>query len=119
LEDLKTLNLEYIDIQYTNYVYVVPTKIRSVSKESLPLKKLLDRYGYLQDMSDNVFYPQENRYVKIASDTNPVIAQMVKDMKVKYYKTQSRDRIPLLHGLGLEPVTRRYYQYGSFLANVL
>lgn len=121
LEDLKQLDLDYIDIQATNYVYVVPTNIGNVSKESVPFKKLLDRYGYLKDMTtiDNVFYAQENRYVKIASETNPMIAQMVKDLKLKYYQTQSRDRIPLLHWLGLESLTRRYYQYGSFLSNVM
>lgn len=121
LADLKKLNLSYIDIQATNYVYVIPTRIGNVSRDSAPLKKLLDKYGYLKDETsvNNVFYSQENRYVKIASETNPMIAQMIKDLKLTYYQTQSRDRIPLFHGLGLEPLTRRYYQYGSFLSNVM
>jgi cell division protein FtsI/penicillin-binding protein 2 len=121
LSDLKELNLPYIDIQSTNYVYVVPTRIRNVSKESVALKKLLDKYGYLQNMTtiNNVFYPQENRYVKLVSEANPMIAQKIKELKLKYYQTQSRDRIPLFHGLGLESLTRRYYQYGSFLSNVM
>jgi hypothetical protein len=46
---------------------------------------------------DTVFYPQENRYVKIISEANPMIAQMIKDLKLKYYQTQSRDKIPLFH----------------------
>lgn len=122
LSDLQKLNLPYIDIQSTNYVYVIPTKINNVSKESAIFKKLLDRYWYLGNMPsiNNVFYPQENRYVKLVSEANPLIAQMVKDLKLKYYQTQQlRDKIPLLHWLGLESLTRRYYQYGSFLSNVM
>ncbi len=121
LRELEALSLDYVDIQSTNYVYIVPNKIGNVSKESLPLKKLLDRYGYLEKMSslENVFYPQENRYVKILSNANPMVAQQVKDLKLAYYQTQSRDKIPLFHWLGLESIHRRYYQYGSFLANVL
>jgi len=82
-------------------VYVIPTRIGNVAKESIPLKKLLDRYGYLQGIPniDNVFSSQENRYVKIASETNPMIAQMVNDLKLQYYQTQSRDKIPLFHAL--------------------
>ena len=121
LAELEKLNLPYIDIQSKNYVYVVPTKIGNVARESLSLKKLLDKYGYMSSIAniDNLFVPQENRYVKLASDVNPLIAQMVKDLELKYYRTQSNDKIPLLHGLGLEETRRRYYQYGSFLSNVL
>ena len=81
----------------------------------------MDTYGYLDNFPDidNLFYKQENRYVKILSDTNPLIAQKIKDLKFKYYQTRSKDRIPLLHGLGMESYIRRHYQYGSFLANVM
>jgi hypothetical protein len=67
----------------------------------LPLKRLLDKYGYLANIPDidKVFSQQENRYVKLISNANPEIAQMINDLKNKYYKTQSRDKIPLLHGL--------------------
>lgn len=121
LDKLAALNLPCIDIQATHYVYVVPTKIVDLSKESEALKALLDTYGYLEGMKkiNNVFYQQENRYVKLVSNANPMIAQMIKDLKTSYYQTQSRDRIPLFHGLGLESFSRRYYQYGSFLSNVL
>jgi cell division protein FtsI/penicillin-binding protein 2 len=103
-------------------VYVIPTKVSgTVSKASLPLRKLLDTYGYatLLPYVDNLFEQQENRYVKILSDANPMLAQTIKELKNTYYQKQSRDKIPLLHGLGLEPTSRRYYQYGSFLSNVL
>lgn len=121
LDELQKLNLKYIDIQGKNYVYIIPDNVGNVTKDSAPLKKLLDKYGYLNtlDTADNVFSQQENRYVKIISDANPLIAQTVNNLKLEYYKTQSRDKIPLLHWLGLEASTRRYYQYGSFLSNVL
>ncbi|MEI6117868.1 MAG: hypothetical protein WCP92_01040 [bacterium] len=44
LADLKKLNLAYIDIQGTNYVYIVPSRVGSVNKDIVPLKKLLDKY---------------------------------------------------------------------------
>ena len=122
IKDLQDLHLPYIDIQSNNYVYVVPTKsVGSVAKASAPLRKLLDTYWYfsLLPYVDNLFTEQENRYVKIISDANPMIAQTINDLKDKHYKEQSRDKIPLLHGLGIEATSRRYYQYGSFLSNVL
>lgn len=121
LDELKKLNLGYIKIENINYVYILPDMISNVARESLPLKKLLDRYGYLANFNniDKVFSRQENRYVKIISNANPLIAQDIKNLKLKYYQDRSHDRIPILHGLGLEPFTRRYYEYGWFLSNVL
>ncbi len=121
LSDLEKLNLDYIDIQWKNYVYIVPKKIGNISKEIVPLQNLLEMYGYLKNFSnlEKLFYEQENRYVKIISDANPIIAQDIKNLKLKYYQTYSKDRIPLLHGLGMESYIKRYYQYWSFLANVM
>jgi len=48
---------------------------------------------------EKIYYQQENRYVKIISDANPLIAQQIKDLKIKHYQERSKDRIPLLHGL--------------------
>ena len=121
LADLKKLNLAYIDIQGTNYVYIVPSRVGSVNKDIVPLKKLLDKYWYLTNFPnlEKIYYEQENRYVKIISDANPLIAQQIKDLKLKYYQTRSKDRIPLLHGLWMESYVKRYYQYWTFLANVM
>lgn len=121
LADLAKLNLNYIDIQSKNYVYIVPNRIGTINKDIVPLKKLLDKYGYLNNFPnlEKIFSQQENRYVKIISDANPLIAQQIKDLKLKYYQTRSRDRIPLLHWLGIESYIKRYYQYWSFLANVM
>jgi len=81
----------------------------------------LKKYGYLNSYNnfDKNFYEQENRYVKILSNVNPVVAQMVRDLKLEYYTERTKDNVPILHGLWLEPYTSRYYPYWSFLSNVL
>jgi len=121
LADLEKLNLSYVDVQSTYYVYIIPQKIRNVNKDMAPLEKLLAAYGYLEKFPylERAFYEQENRYVKIISDANPLIAQEIKDIKIEKYQIRSKDRIPLLHGLGIESYTKRYYQYGTFLSNAL
>lgn len=121
LTDLEKLKLDYIDIQAQHYVYIVPNKVRNINKDSTPLKKLLEMYGYLKNFPDleKSFYEQENRYVKIISDANPIIAQDIKDLKNLHYKNRSTDRVPLLHSLGMESYIKRYYQYWSFLSNVM
>ena len=121
LAELEWLELKYINIKYNNYVYIVPTKITNVSREWAPLKKLLNKYGYLNNYPDfdKNFYQQEYRYIKLLSNVNPVIAQMIKDLKIEHYNETTKDRIPILHGLGLETFVNRYYPYGSFLSNVL
>jgi hypothetical protein len=63
------------------------------------LKTLLTKYGYIDQYKnlEKYFEEQENRYVKIASDANPIIAQSIKNLKIEYYKERNKDRIPLLH----------------------
>lgn len=121
LNELKNLNLNYVDIQYNNYVYIIPSNVINKERDSLPLKKLLDKYWYLSSYAnfDNNLYPQENRYVKILSDANPIIAQLIKDMKIKYYLERTSNNIPILHWLWLESYSTRYYPYWSFMSNVL
>ncbi|HMS91207.1 MAG TPA: penicillin-binding protein 2 [Candidatus Absconditabacterales bacterium] len=121
LAEIAQLNLDYVDIQSKNYIYIIPDKVGTINKDIIPLKKILDKYGYLNNFPnlEKIFSKQENRYVKIISDANPLIAQQIKSLKNTYYQTRSKDRIPLLHGLGMESYTKRYYQYGSFLANVM
>ncbi|HPC34800.1 MAG TPA: hypothetical protein PLP73_03970, partial [Candidatus Absconditabacterales bacterium] len=121
LAELEGLNLDYINIKHKNYVYIIPTKISSVSREGASLKKLLTKYGYLTHYTnfDKNFYQQEYRYIKLLSNVNPVVAQMVKDLKLEHYNETTKDKIPILHGLGLETFVNRYYPYGSFLSNVL
>lgn len=121
LQELESKNLDYISIESTNYVYIIPKNIVSISREIWPLKTLLTKYGYIDQYKNlgKYFEEQENRYVKIASDANPMIAQSIKNLKIEYYKERNKDRIPLLHWLWLEPYTKRYYEYWSFLSNIL
>lgn len=108
-------------ILYDYYVYIEPARVSNPDRDSAVFKNLLNRFGYLETLPnvDNQFYPQENRYVRIIADANPVIAQMVREMKIQYYRERTTGNIPLLHGLGLEPYTRRYYPYGEFMSHVL
>jgi cell division protein FtsI/penicillin-binding protein 2 len=118
---LQKLDLPYITILSKYYVYIEPARVRNPDKDSVIFKNLLDRFGYLATLPniDRQFYPQENRYVRIVVDANPIIAQMVRDLKIQYYRDRTTGNIPLFHGLGLEPYTRRYYPYGEFMAHVL
>lgn len=121
LQELQSKNLDYISLENNNYVYIIPTQVASVSREIGPLRTLLTKYWYISQFPnlEKYFEKQENRYVKLISDANPMIAQDIKELKVQYYQERNRDKIPLFHGLGLEPYTKRYYEYGDFLSNVL
>lgn len=121
LQELRKANLDYISIEWNNYVYIIPKQVASISREITPLKALLTKYGYIwqYDNLEKYFKVQENRYVKLISDANPMIAQDIKELKIQYYQVRNRDKIPLFHGLWLEPYTKRYYEYWSFLSNVL
>ena len=120
--DLTELDLPFIDIKYKNYVYVTPSKVNNISKDSAKLNAILKKYGYASSYSnlEKYFSPQENRYVKIISNVNPNIAQKVKNLKSDYYNERTwAEKIPILHWLWLETFTTRYYPYGSFLSNIL
>ncbi len=121
LDELREIDLDYITIKYDNYVYIDPDEVWNVSKDSVPLKNLLKKYTYLDSYTnfDKNFRPQENRYVKLLSKANPIVAQMVKDLKIEYYQERTKDNIPIFHGLWLESYATRYYPYSDFLSNVL
>ena len=101
MKELRSLSLPYISIENTNYIYIVPTQVNSVKKDSIPLQKLLIKYGHPeQAMNIQYFFKnQENRYVKIITDANPLIAQTIKDLKLLYYQTRNASKIPLLHSV--------------------
>jgi len=121
LDALQKLDLPYITILYKYYVYIEPARVRNAERDSVALKNLLDRFWYLGTLPniDRQFYPQENRYVRIVVDANPIIAQMVRDLRTQYYRERTTGNIPLFHWLWLEPYTRRYYPYGDFMSHIL
>jgi hypothetical protein len=99
VDELKALNLPYVTVRYSNYVYIVPDQVNNIPKDSLVLKKLLDKYGYYNDYPnlEYKFLPQENRYVKLMSDLHPALANTIKELKLQYYKDRTRENIPILH----------------------
>jgi len=121
ISELRSLDLPYIKISYGNYVYIEPEKVSGVSRAESTISNLLEKYWYLQQYKNlnAKFYPQENRYVKLLTDINPLLAKRVKDLRSEYYQDRNKNNIPILHGLGLESKITRYYPYGSFLSNVL
>jgi outer membrane protein assembly factor BamA len=97
---LRELDLPFVDIKYNNYVYIMPSKVSNISKDSAKLNAILKKYGYSYSNLEKYFSPQENRYVKIISNVNPTIAQKVKDLKSDYYNERTgAQKIPILHGL--------------------
>jgi len=96
---LKDLDLDYVVVKYDNYVYIDPDEISNVSRESIPLINLLKKYSYFRSYTnfEKNFYEQENRYVKLLSNANPVVAQMVKNLKLEYYQERTKDNVPILH----------------------
>lgn len=127
IKKLQEWNTTYIQIQDNNYVYINPHVMteRQERDAIAKLSKLLMKYWY-PDMViklEKAFKAQENRYVKIASNTNSEIAYMVWELKEKYYDDRFfipwESSVPILHGLGLEENIIRYYPLGSFLANTI
>jgi len=107
-------------------VYINPSLIPAGAKTRAlrQISVLLIQYGYnLSEIQlDPVFVAQENRYVRILNNAHPKIAQRIRSLKNKYFNilvTVGKEKIPLLHGVGLEETTRRYYPYGSFMAHIL
>ncbi len=121
LDALYRLDLPYVTVLHNHYVYIEPARVRNPDRDSVPFKALLDRFGYLDTLRnvDRHFYPQENRYVRIAVDANPIVAQMVRDLRTQYHRERTAGNIPLFHWLWLESYTRRYYPYWEFMAHIL
>ncbi|PID34774.1 MAG: hypothetical protein CR971_01490 [candidate division SR1 bacterium] len=129
IQALEGLHTPYIEIKEGNYIYINPHSIagntNKIKDEIQKLSKILMKYGYpdIINKLPKAFKIQEYRYVKIASNVNSEIAHMINTIKEKYKNEIFRDekKIPtsILHGLGLEENTIRYYPLGSFLSNVL
>lgn len=121
LNQLADMQLPYVEIVNQYYVYINPFQLKSKQRDIQTIKKILDSYGLLDKVPnvEKAFDPQENRYVRIMMNVSPQIADQVKQLKLRYYTERSQTNIPILHGLWLEPYTKRYYPYGWFLSHVL
>jgi stage V sporulation protein D (sporulation-specific penicillin-binding protein) len=118
---LESQHFPFIQILSEYYVYVVPTKSTSPAKDKAKLQQLLSKYGYsfTSTQLDKLFQQQVYRYIKLFSAANPQIAQEIKNLKNQYYGEKSKDNVPVLHGVILEPYTMRYYPRGEFMSNIL
>jgi cell division protein FtsI/penicillin-binding protein 2 len=121
LSGLANQNFPFIEILSNYYVYVVPTKALNSSRDKIQLQKVLNQYGYSLTSSqlDKLFQQQVYKYIKLFSAANPQIAQEIKNLKNQHYSEQSKDKVPVLHGVILEPYTTRYYPRGEFMSNIL
>jgi len=68
---------------------------------------------------NKLFEQQVYKYIKLFSAANPQIAQEIKTLKEQFYGERSRDRVPVLHGVILEPYSIRYYPRGEFMSNII
>jgi cell division protein FtsI/penicillin-binding protein 2 len=121
LSGLESQHFPFIQVLSSYYVYVVPTKATNISRDKTLLQKVLNEYGYHLTTAqlDKLFQQQVYKYIKLFSAANPQIAQEIKMLKEQYYSEKSKDKVPVLHGIILEPYTTRYYPRGEFMSNIL
>ena len=120
LEEIK--NLPCVEIFNTNYVYINPKKVTiRASKDKNNLQKIMKKYGYsiTTEKINALFQVQSYKYVKLFSSANPEIAQDIKTLKILHSKEKDTKKVPVLHGLILEPFVKRYYPYGDLLSNTI
>ena len=121
LTALAAQNFPFISILGEYYVYVVPTKSLNPVRDKAQFQILLNRYGYsLTPLELNkLFSLQEHRYIKLFTAANPQIAQDIKRLKELHYSEKSDKKVPVLHGVILEPYSIRYYPRGAFMSNII
>ena len=99
-------------------------------KEALRVSDILKAHGYTlsPERIAPLFSSQDTRYVKITDGINAEIAQHILTAKDNNYDIQSTCKnqpasceksVPLLHGIGLEKQSKRYYPLGIFASNIL
>jgi len=118
---LETQNYPFISV-VGFYVYVVPNKSLNTARDRLQLQQILNKYGYHQITPREIsraFERQQYKYVKLFSSANPQIAQDIKQLKQQHLRERSQDKVPVLHGVVLEPFSTRYYPYGDFMSNII
>jgi hypothetical protein len=104
VQKLLGLKLPYITVELDNYVYVTPSLIPNTTNALATVSQFLNTHGYSLsvDQLRPVFVPQENRYVRILKNLNPLIAKEIRLLKDQYFNVltgSSKEKIPLLHGL--------------------
>lgn len=134
--DFEKLQLPFVSIAW-NYIYVSPlASTTEINKAWSILYKILSKHQIILSYKQLKFIlsPQENKYVKIATNLDQKLINTLKERqeyrkKVKqdelYDKRKQKiaytqdDMIPLLHGLGYEQKTIRSYPFWSFLSHII
>jgi len=126
LEDLKKQNFNFISIEANFYLYVIPWKSSSYKDKFLFQRFMNKRWEKINEASlDSLFKQQDYKYIKLFSSANPIIAQDIKQLKIKHSDEKySLDGSPynkysIVHWIILEPKSTRYYPYWEFMSNVL
>ena len=130
LDALSGAQLPYLTIDNTYYVSITPNITKDIMKESLRVSEILKAHGYTltPERIAPLFSLQDTRYVKITDGMNAEIAQRIMKAKDNNYDIQNtcKDKpssceknVPLLHGIGLEKQSKRYYPLGTFASNIL
>lgn len=124
MEKLRSLNISSLRIVQDHYVFIQPRAIGVLAKIKVinDLAEIFSSRGYddVVDNLDSLTKPHRYRYVRLMSNVHPAIADALNKLKIQYYKDRDPvDKIPLLHGVGLESSTRRYYPYNNFMSHVL
>jgi len=121
LQALQEVNLPWVVVQNTNYVFLEPARVTARTRSELA--RILLTFGFRShhDRLSSLFEVQRNRYVQIVTNLNPAIAEQAQKLKAQYFTERSPDRfrIPLLHGLGMDSATRRYYRYEDFMSHII
>ena len=126
LKDLENQKFNFISLEANFYLYVIPDKSNSYKDKFLFQKFMNKWWEQISNVTlDSLFKEQDYKYIKLFSSANPIIAQDIKELKVKYANEKySLDGSPynkysIVHWIILEPNATRYYPYGEFMSNVL
>lgn len=119
LQELKKKNFSFLEINW-NYIYTIPSKVENIDKTTQQLQDIFiensQNISY-QDIKLNLL-PKEIRYIDLLKDINWKIAKEIKDLKKDHFDDKT-DWIPLLHGIWLEKIERRFYPYWSFMSHII
>ncbi|MBP7884994.1 hypothetical protein KAZ93_02355 [Patescibacteria group bacterium] len=123
---MTALQHPFLRIVQDHYVFIEPRAIGSLSRSKLirDMSDIFSSRGYddIVDNLDSLTLPHKYRYMKLMTNVHPAIADALNKLKLQYYKDYAKgdpDKIPLLHGVGLESYTRRYYPYNNFMSHIL
>gem|GEM_PF-6632623 len=99
LEEIKAKNLNGVIVD-GYYLYVDVDKMSNKSNVSKVLSKILSKIDtkYTSEYLESKLNKRPQRYVKIVSSVNPIWKKQLNELREEY-KTEKKDKVPLLHGI--------------------